>query len=199
MSGNPSLKGANRKQAWERGLHTGIPGLGTGRTLLPSWSPTAPSAAGTQRREGFWVSLSGHSLVLLFFLALSSSCIAKLPKTAHSTLLSQAEEDWSSPFLWKRTWMGLGFVWRVFLVFFPPSTFFSKTVFPVGWVFLFLWTVHRIFLSCFAGAIVSCKKFGGNSSFGDSFLSASALQCGIPSTCCCSGSWHQPGWRTDLM
>lgn len=98
-------------------------------------------------REGFWVLwpvLSGHSLVLLLFLILSPSCLAKFPKTAHSTLLSQAEEDWSSTLSYEKLF-GSGFG---FLVYFPPllQYFLQQNSFPCWLGFSFSLNCSQNFL-----------------------------------------------------
>lgn len=93
----------------------------------------------------FGVSPSGHSL--LVFLTLSHSCIAKVPKTA--TLLSQAEEDWSSILSYEK---GLGLDWDLFGGFFgfsPPKYIFQQNSFPC-------WLGHSFSLNCRQNFFSSC-------------------------------------------
>lgn len=131
MLGNPSLKGATRKRAWEWGLHPGMPGSDTLGELS--------SLRGHQQQllllEPKWGrafeprSLGTHWCCLFASLSPLLHCKASQNGPLHTVESGRGRLSFNC-FLWKRTWVGLGWGLEFCFWFFPLSTFFSKTVFP---------------------------------------------------------------------
>lgn len=189
MPGNPSLKGANRKRVWERGLHTGMPGSDT----LGELSSLHSHQQHILLQKPKW----GRFLCLTLQALIGVACFPRsLPllhcKSSQNGPLHTVESGWRrlifNSFLCKRTWVGVcleGFIW---FGFFPPSTFFSKTVFPVGWVFLFFKLLTEFFSPALLGLQFHATNLVGITVLGIPFWVP--LPCNVWSPLCTAAVVH---------
>lgn len=191
MPGNPSLKGAKRKRAWEWRCTQGCQGQTLWENSLPfpgtsshfcCWNPNEP--------------LEFHPLGThcLFSSLCPTPALQRLPKQPHCWVrLKKTDLQF---FLMKKDLGWIGICLEGSLVF-PPQVHFSAKQFSLLAGSFFFFKLQTEFFLFLLGRKVSCQKFGGNSSFGDPFWVP--LPCHVWSPACAAAVLHDISLAGELI